>query len=90
MLYISTRGAADGKTFADITFEGIAETAASTCRKTTQSSTADDWLSCRGDVFKRCARSPFEVLDAAAAERSLAALPRCMAAIDLSQWAGYV
>lgn len=24
MLYISTRGAADGKTFADITFEGLA------------------------------------------------------------------
>ena len=69
MLYISTRGAADGKTFADITFEGPAAGAR---------------------LFKRCTRSPFAFLDAAAAERSLAALPRRMAAIDLPQRAGYV
>lgn len=91
MLYISTRGAADGKTFADITFEGLARDGGLYVPENYPKFTADELAQLRGArLFKRCTRSPFAFLDAAAAEGSLAALPGRMAAIDLPQRAGYV
>ena len=80
MLYISTRGAADGKTFADITFEGLARDGGLYVPENYPKFTADELAQLRGRDFS----------SAAAAEGSLAALPGRMAAIDLPQRAGYV
>ena len=82
MLYISTRGAADGKTFADITFEGLARDGGLYVPENYPKFTADELAQLRG--------RDFAFLDSAAGEGSLAALPGCMAAIDLPQRAGYV
>ena len=89
MLYISTRGAADGKTFADITFEGLARDGGLYVPENYPKFTADELAQLRGRDFSSVA---LEVLSRfwTAAEGSLAALPGRMAAIDLPQRAGYV
>lgn len=55
MLYISTRGAADGKTFADITFEGLARDGGLYVPENYPKFTADELAQLRGRDFSSVA-----------------------------------
>ena len=55
MLYISTRGAADGKTFADITFEGLARDGGLYVPENYPKFTADELAQLRGRDFQAVA-----------------------------------
>ena len=62
MLYISTRGAADGKTFADITFEGLARDGGLYVPENYPKFTADELAQLRGRDFSSVALDTLQVI----------------------------